>query len=167
MKQRDAKKAQNATTASTAPVEVTPVGEDPLPTSGDPLPTSDDPLPVGGVPVPVGGGPPKVFAVGRPGGLHAQAYAGFFCGPDTNEGVNEILKVCNDLPTCKFKRVDDGAVKALTTELEEGQGDCMRRCDARFNMSEEHCAPGEKCHSFVMGCKCANLNDEGCRPYKD
>jgi hypothetical protein len=107
----------------------------------------------------VGGGP------GVPG-PPAPSYAGFFCGP-ADEGELGIMNKCKVLPLCKFKRIENGGVgKIITGELVEGQGDCMRRCDTRFGMSQEiHCAPGEKCHSFILGCPCPNLNDVGCHPY--
>jgi hypothetical protein len=118
---------------------------------------------------PVGGAPIGVIPLGGGGPLkpNAPAYAGFFCGPP-EKGEQGIMEKCNSLPVCKFKRVDDGSMgKIITSELEEGQGDCMRRCDTRFGLSEGHCGMGEKCHSFIMGCPCPNLGDEGCRPYKD
>jgi hypothetical protein len=142
------------------------VEEAPDAVESDPGPTAGV-VTVGGAPVlggvvPIGGG--------SGGGLrpYAPAYAGFFCGPP-GEGEEGIMEKCRDLPVCKFKRVEDGAVGlVLTGELEDGQGDCMRRCDTRFGMSEEmHCGEGETCHSFIMGCPCDNLTDGGCHPYND
>ena len=102
------------------------------------------------------------------GGPNAPGYAGFFCGPFA-EGVLGIISKCHDYPVCKFKRLDDDAGGIIITgELVEGQGDCMRRCDTRFGMSEEvHCGQGEKCFQFVPGCPCVNLNDQECHPYED
>ena len=101
-------------------------------------------------------------------GPYAPAYAGFFCSPAA-AGVLGIMNKCNGYPVCKFKRIEDGAAgKVLTGELVEGQGDCMRRCDTRFGMSQEvHCGQGETCFSFVPGCPCPNLNDQECHPYED
>jgi hypothetical protein len=128
----------------------------------------DAPGPGAGVVTPVGVTP--IGGGSGPDGLrpYAPAYAGFFCGPP-EKGEQGIMEKCNDLPVCKFKRIDDGAAgKVITGELEGGQGDCMRRCDTRFGLSEEvNCGPGEKCHSFVMGCPCNSLSDEECHPYED
>jgi hypothetical protein len=109
-----------------------------------------------------------VITIGVGGGPFAPSYAGFFCGP-ADEGEEGIMNKCQQLSICKFKRIENGdAGKIITGELVQGQGDCMRRCDTRFGMSEEiHCGPGEKCHSFILGCPCPNLNDEKCHPYYD
>ena len=157
-KRKGKKPAANATiTTAQAPLTGPDAGGSVVPVGGAPV----DVTPVGGVPVgviPLGGGPLKP---------NAPAYAGFFCGP-SEKGEAGIMEKCNSLPVCMFKRVDDGTIgKIITSELEEGQGECMRRCDPRFGLSEENCGPGEKCHSFIMGCPCPNLNDEGCRPYKN
>lgn len=99
---------------------------------------------------------------GPPGMAGAMGYDGFFCGPKGGGGHDAIRERCGSLPVCRFIRNADFVI---TSELVAGQGDCVRRCDTRFGLSDDNCGDDEECYSFVRGCPCENLDDPECRPY--
>lgn len=92
-------------------------------------------------------------------------YAPSICG----KSRSEVEAVCNtDLPICKFqtKQASGHEPFRITTDLRAGQGDCIRRCDSKWGLSDQHCAQDEECHEGVVACtKCSLLNKRGCEAF--
>eukprot|EP00541_Cyclophora_tenuis_P011127 CAMPEP_0116567182 /NCGR_PEP_ID=MMETSP0397-20121206/14859_1 /TAXON_ID=216820 /ORGANISM="Cyclophora tenuis, Strain ECT3854" /LENGTH=389 /DNA_ID=CAMNT_0004094133 /DNA_START=93 /DNA_END=1262 /DNA_ORIENTATION=+ len=92
--------------------------------------------------------------IGRPG------YQAYVCAPN----FVDAKEWCVNRPVCKYKTEYRDGETIITTEIEENQGDCVRRCDSKYGLTSAHCG-GLSCFSYVTECKCASLDGEGCQPY--
>jgi hypothetical protein len=80
-----------------------------------------------------------------------------------------VEKVCNtEVNICKYETQQPSGKEPfhITTTLRPNQGDCIRRCDRRYGLSETHCLTGETCFTDVTACtKCALLTRRGCEAF--
>lgn len=94
----------------------------------------------------------------------AVGYAPYICG-ESKEAVEEF---CNsDRPICKYVTEQASGDKPfrITNRLRRNQGDCIRRCDARYGLSDAHCSRGETCIKVPKCTKCARLTSPGCEAF--
>lgn len=91
-------------------------------------------------------------------------YAPYICG-ESKEAVEEF---CNsDRPICKFVTEQTSGDRPfhITNRLRRNQGDCIRRCDSKYGLSDAHCARGETCIKVPRCTKCALLTSPGCEAF--
>lgn len=92
-------------------------------------------------------------------------YSPSICGT-SRTAVEEI---CNtDRPICKYetKQASGHEPFHIMEKLRPNQGDCIRRCDSKWGLSEKHCLQGEECHEGLVACtKCSILYKPGCEPF--
>jgi len=92
-------------------------------------------------------------------------YAPSICG----KSRKDVEAICNtDLPICKYQTMQATGHEPfhITTTLRPNQGDCIRRCDSKWGLSDKHCVNDEECHVGVETCtKCALLNKRGCEAF--
>lgn len=108
---------------------------------------------------------PKVLKEGseRVHGQHG--YSPSICGMS----LEAVQKVCNtEVKICKYKTEQTSGDEPfhITTTLQPNQGDCIRRCDKRYGLSQAHCSKGETCFTGLTACtKCALLTRRGCEAF--
>lgn len=98
--------------------------------------------------------------------VHGQHdYSPSICGMS----LEAVQKVCNtEVKICKYKTQQPSGDEPfhITTTLHPNQGDCIRRCDRRYGLSQAHCSEGETCFRGVTECtKCALLTRRGCEAF--
>ena len=93
--------------------------------------------------------------------LMSVGYRPMVCGRDLEKAQDS----CSRLPICTYSKVLDPATGMERLELDANQGDCVRRCDSRYGLSEDHCGQHEYCFSFVPTCPCSEIDAEDCRPF--
>lgn len=77
-------------------------------------------------------------------------YTPSICGTSREE----VESFCNTaMPICKYETEQALGHKPfhITDRLRPNQGDCIRRCDSKWGLSDKHCLSGEECH---LGASC-------------
>lgn len=84
------------------------------------------------------------------------------CAKDMNEAESTCAE---NLPICKYKRImNPHGDFVISAELADGEDDtkCIRRCDAKYGLTPEHCGEGLDCITEVVTCgDCDILSDDG------
>lgn len=85
------------------------------------------------------------------------------CAKDKNAAVASCAE---NLPICKYKRINNPKGDfIISAELADGEDDtkCIRRCDAKYHLTPEHCGEGLDCITDeVVTCgNCDVLSDKG------